>query len=158
MIVELLVALQMAVDVKPIEPKTVDPGSVTILGDTEYGPPLKAGDLPARLKVVRGMLDDQLIDYGSARFKRVQVGSIGPRLLVCGEVNSRNRMGGYTGWTPFVAMVPREERPVLHILQAPLGASGNDDIGELVFTSRCLSSEVHWFAGEFDVKLTAGGG
>jgi hypothetical protein len=154
MILALLISMQITGEVKPPAAVTVDPLSVVIASDTEYGPALKPSDLPPRFAKIRELFDDQLIDYGSARFKRVVVGSIGPRLVVCGEVNSKNRMGGYTGWEPFVAMIPPELPPVLHILEGPLGSAANAEVPQLVFKSRCLSDTVAWMPGEYDLRLT----
>lgn len=76
----------------------------------------------------RSILDDKLVDYSSARLRqfravrapRVYYSDGGnprivpflhrgePRTIFCGEVNSRNRMGGYTGWQQ-VAIQPEEE-------------------------------------------------
>lgn len=61
---------------------------------------------------VRAAFDAELIDYPSARFRDVYVsrnpaaeaerGSPGPGYL-CGYINSRNQLGGYTGWKRFMA-------------------------------------------------------
>lgn len=42
-----------------------------------------------------------LIDPSSAQFRNVEIGHEG---AVCGEVNGKNRMGAYVGFTRFVAM------------------------------------------------------
>ena len=49
---------------------------------------------------VRAGLETQLLDYPTARFRNVRVQKSGDSL--CGEVNSKNRMGAYSGWTPFL--------------------------------------------------------
>lgn len=57
----------------------------------------------------RRWLELGLVDYESARFSEVRIVLVSadrrnPRnvvLAVCGLVNSRNRMGGYTGFRPF---------------------------------------------------------
>lgn len=61
------------------------------------------------LRAARSWLQLSLVDYESARFMNVQMVLISPDrrnrrnvvLAVCGQVNSRNRMGGYTGFHPF---------------------------------------------------------
>jgi len=75
----------------------------------------------AALPAARAAFDKEMIDYPSARFQEVHgriVKSVyasddgqsdkvpwthrgGPILVLCGEVNGKNHMGGYTGWTPF---------------------------------------------------------
>jgi hypothetical protein len=69
----------------------------------------------------RASLDEVLTDYPSARFRSVQARLVrsvyaddegqsnkvpwmhrgGVVLVICGEINTKNRMGGYTGWEPF---------------------------------------------------------
>lgn len=52
----------------------------------------------AQLAVARRLLDDQLLDYRSARFKDVH----GSTTHICGSVNARNRLTAYVGWQSFV--------------------------------------------------------
>lgn len=56
---------------------------------------------------VRKTLDDQLLDYPAARFRNVRAAYLesgGPDTVrLCGEINPRNRAGGYNGWQPFAA-------------------------------------------------------
>lgn len=57
---------------------------------------------PASLQSeIKDHLDTVLIDGASARFRWQPVKS--PRVY-CAHVNSRNRMGGYTGWRLFYVM------------------------------------------------------
>ncbi|RYG20179.1 MAG: hypothetical protein EON96_01545 [Caulobacteraceae bacterium] len=66
-------------------------------------------DVDAELEAAKAWLQLSLVDYESARFMRVQVALVSPNrraprevvLVVCGLVNGRNRMGGYTGFQPF---------------------------------------------------------
>lgn len=51
---------------------------------------------------VKGQLDTQLHDYRSARFRNVHVNDMDQ--VLCGEVNSKNQMGAYAGWTPFMTV------------------------------------------------------
>ncbi len=63
----------------------------------------------AELEAARAWLQRSLVDYDSSRFMEVQVVLVSPNrrnrrevvLAVCGLVNARNRMGGYTGFQPF---------------------------------------------------------
>ena len=58
----------------------------------------------------RSWLELNLIDYQSAQFRQVRVVLMSPDRrnrrqvvpVVCGLVNARNRMGGYTGYQPFM--------------------------------------------------------
>lgn len=56
----------------------------------------------AALAKVRRALDDQLFDYPSARFREVYfTPTPSGDVLVCGEVNAKNRMGAFIGWKGF---------------------------------------------------------
>lgn len=44
-----------------------------------------------------------LVDPDSAQWRNVAAYQVGAFALVCGEVNFKNRMGGYVGYTNFVA-------------------------------------------------------
>ena len=45
---------------------------------------------------------DQLIDPGSAQFRNVHTVSSAAGSRVCGEINGKNRMGAYAGFTRFI--------------------------------------------------------
>lgn len=54
----------------------------------------------------REMLKADLVDPGSAQFRNVEV-----RLaVVCGEMNAKNRMGGYVGFGKFYADTHSREK------------------------------------------------
>lgn len=44
-----------------------------------------------------------LLDPSSAMFRNLQVKSFAEGYVLCGEVNAKNRYGGYVGFQPFVA-------------------------------------------------------
>ena len=48
-------------------------------------------------------IESQLKDPESAKFKNMRVSIINPK-VVCGEVNSKNSFGGYTGFQKFVSV------------------------------------------------------
>lgn len=59
---------------------------------------------------VKAMVTDELSDPDSAKFRRVFIsefeegkGTATAVLSLCGEVNAKNRMGGYVGYRRFVA-------------------------------------------------------
>lgn len=82
-------------------------GAALIAGAVLYSSGALKGMLsePDHIKAVR----DRLFDPASAEFRNVRTGS---RIDVwCGEVNSKNRMGGYVGWRAFVAFPPIDGRP-----------------------------------------------
>lgn len=53
------------------------------------------------IEKARVRLDTDLADYPSARFRNVIAQGSSERAKFCGEINSRNRMGGMTGWQRF---------------------------------------------------------
>lgn len=72
-----------------------------------------SGPVPsASIEQARTVLDDALIDYSRARFRNVRAVIVDgtedhtarpiKAVVFCGEVNAPNRMGGMTGWTPFM--------------------------------------------------------
>lgn len=110
----------------------------------QAGPPVSAtaGELHERaqaaLPAVREALDGALTDYPSARFRNVQARLVrsvystdegqsnkvpwthrgGVVLVFCGEINAKNRMGGYTGWEPFGIQPAQTDIVVLHQFDA----------------------------------------
>lgn len=64
------------------------------------------------LAAARQTLDNDLADYPSARFRNVTAERTGNSIAFCGEVNSRNRMGGMTGWQRFW-MIPNYPLPMI---------------------------------------------
>lgn len=62
---------------------------------------------PSTITETRGILDDRLVNYPETRFRNVRYVKTGfaggPKNVMgfCGEMNTQNRMGGYTGWSPF---------------------------------------------------------
>lgn len=50
----------------------------------------------------RSTVRSDLYDADSAQFRNEQVYRPDGRTVVCGEVNSKNRLGGYSGFQPFI--------------------------------------------------------
>lgn len=74
------------------------------MAGTAFGSP----DRPkadAAVRAAHPVLDGELRDYPSARFRNVHVVKIGmttgPEYWICGEVNAKNAYGAYTGWAAF---------------------------------------------------------
>lgn len=62
-------------------------------------PPARPARAPEPIfEAARQALDTRLFDYPSARFRGVKSAVF----VICGEVNSRNRLGAYTGWQSFM--------------------------------------------------------
>lgn len=53
----------------------------------------------------RAALDSRLLDYPSARFRGVTAHVAGKAVTFCGQVNAKNRSGGYVGWEAFGVFV-----------------------------------------------------
>lgn len=50
----------------------------------------------------RSELKLKLYDAESAQFRNEKVFKVNGTTLVCGEINAKNRLGGYSGFQPFV--------------------------------------------------------
>ena len=63
------------------------------------------------------VIDATLLDYSSARFRNVRAvlhldwRSWHRDFYICGEINSKNGMGGYTGWQSFVVTEDKSGLP-----------------------------------------------
>ena len=55
------------------------------------------------INIVKSTIKSTLKDPESAKFKNMRVSIINPK-VVCGEVNSKNSFGGYTGFQKFVSV------------------------------------------------------
>lgn len=82
-----------------ILPGTGDPAPVSPEETTRY--------IEAALPKARDLLDRELIDYPSARFRDVRASGapLGLNATFCGFINARNRAGGFTGWEPFLLSI-----------------------------------------------------
>lgn len=59
----------------------------------------KKGTSPSEIQIAKDTLAAQLTDPESARFRSIVLDKSG---AVCGEFNSKNRAGGYTGFRRFL--------------------------------------------------------
>ena len=100
-------------------------GSSAMLPDQSPAPisdpapqtPAAVMEVEAAVALGRTLLDEQLTDYPSARFRNVSVREAHLRyradqplvrvILFCGQINMRNRMGGMTGWQQFALKANR---------------------------------------------------
>lgn len=113
---------------------------------------------------VRRVLDDSLLNYPETRFRNVRFVRTGftggPSSVTgfCGELNTQNRMGGFTGWSPFfVSATPlREGMPDrLHIL----GRRGTlddymDGFTDRLVTTFCVTSPTNLSEEDFSAALS----
>jgi hypothetical protein len=83
-------------------PKTLAAASACALASCHYVPGTEA----ALFHEAEGAIKEILIDADSAEFRKLEAKNteLEGFATVCGEVNSRNRMGGYTGFKRFIAM------------------------------------------------------
>lgn len=95
------------------------------------------------------ILDERLVDYKSARFKNVRAvflqtwNSFERSYFICGEINSHNRMGGYTGWKTFIIDAMEKDKP-------PEFYPGDSDIGVTEIPAYCTSHEFFRTVFDFD--------
>jgi hypothetical protein len=105
---------------------------------------------------VRNKLDGQLVDYPGTRFKNVRA-TYSPRLpgkpdrlSFCGELNAKNRMGGYGGWTTFV-YTPEDSGLLL--------IGGQDAMRGLpsapIVARICDPAIVHWLPNDYTADFAS---
>lgn len=87
--------------------------------------PLSAGAFLASHS--RGLLEGYLLDYPATRFRKVyphryEAGPGKPFWYLCGEINTKNGLGGYTGWDTFAITVEGDDR-----IAITLGTDGPGD-------------------------------
>ena len=76
---------------------------------------------PEHVKAIIARFEDQLVDPSSAQIRRMRQGwgdkttGEGRFLIVCGELNAKNRQGGYNGFTVFMYAphMPAPDLPTL---------------------------------------------
>ncbi len=61
-------------------------------------------DDSALLKRAKAAVKEQLNDADSAKFRNLKVRNGDKGKIVCGEVNAKNRFGGYVGFQHFIAI------------------------------------------------------
>lgn len=75
----------------------------------------------ARIDLARNAVKEKLSDPGSAQFRNDRITEAEPGIkakggfYVCGEVNAKNRMGGYTGFTQYVASIIKTDTAYVEI-------------------------------------------
>lgn len=97
----------------------------------------------AFIKAVKKETDQILLDYSTARFRDVRLASSDRTL--CGEVNSKNRLGAYVGWQRFsAAESPGGGPPIVAIGDASSYAHIKCDVlqGQLSLAKRDLSERM----------------
>lgn len=57
---------------------------------------------PTTLAKLLTAVSDQLRDPESSRFRRITVGNSSTLKAICGEVNGKNAMGAYAGYSTFI--------------------------------------------------------
>lgn len=71
---------------------------------------------PEFAKAIMTQIEDELVDPYSAQIRRMRQGwmdnytGAGRTLLVCGELNGKNRQGGYNGFSPFMYVPYRKDK------------------------------------------------
>lgn len=81
------------------------------------------GCTPAEHKAAQNAVKLQLLDPGSAEFRAVETKWVRQSRVVCGEVNAKNRLGGYVGFRAFVYF-PDQDSAFLATDEGPKKFSG----------------------------------
>lgn len=83
--------------------------------------------------------DAKLIDGASARYKWPNEDRGG--VVYCGWVNAKNRMGGYTGWSPFISVGGHEDGPKgdgsYAVGQIYIGSDNNEGADNAIIAKFC---------------------
>ncbi|MGE6320574.1 hypothetical protein ACQKEF_09885 [Pseudomonas oryzihabitans] len=75
----------------------------------------------SKIELARKAVKEKLNDPDSAQFRNDRVTEAEPGVkakggfYVCGEVNAKNRMGGYTGFTQYVASIIKTDTAYVEI-------------------------------------------
>lgn len=116
---------------------------IAIAGPAHSAPAAKQAPHGPQVASLRQGFDETLIDYGSARFKDVRLATDG--VATCGLVNSKNRMGGYTGWTPFYAMALPSSPAIITL--------GGDSSSLSVVTAMCGRADLKWLPVDLSDRI-----
>lgn len=122
-----------------IIPGSGDPIPVTQAETARY--------VTAVLPKARDLLDRELIDYPSARFREVRASGapLGLSATFCGFINARNRAGGFTGWEPFMLRIS-DGSEALYV--------GTEGAAPDMIKVLCLASRRVLVDGDFSDRLT----
>lgn len=99
------------------------------------GAPSVPSSQQAFLDRVKTELQNEMFDYPSARFQNVRLATQGD--IICGEVNGKNQLGAYTGWSPFV-----------------FSDDGTGGLVRLPATRPCGEPPEDWLEGDISSALT----
>lgn len=100
-------------------------------------------------KLIRSIVMNVLIDPMSAQFGGIKASVYINKVVVCGLVNSKNQMGGYTGMSPFMmhARIGRADFSLIEI------AATNRDRETLM--SLCMARGASFTQADFAITWTA---
>jgi hypothetical protein len=85
---------------------------------------------------VENFVKNELKDPDSAKFKNLIAGKFSDgRIAVCGEVNSKNSFGGYTGFTLFMVRVSASD-------ELESGGFGDDEFFTSFIDRTCIPVRV----------------
>lgn len=91
------------------------------------------------------LMKDSLNDYPSARFRNAFIHYLKidgtKHFAMCGQLNAKNRFGGYVGWKEFVS-VSRDNEWQLGI--------GDNIGGAALIAAHCMMGEEHWISDDKD--------
>lgn len=122
-----------------ILPGTGDPAPISREETARY--------IESALPKARDLLDRELIDYPSARFREVRASGapLALNATFCGLINARNRAGGFTGWEPFLLSISERDEALY------VGAEGS---AAVMIPGLCGASRRVIIDGDFSEKLT----
>jgi hypothetical protein len=91
----------------------------------------------AETKLIQAAVADKLIDPSSPMFKMYPLSAKGDKY--CGEVNAKNRFGGYTGYTVFTIFIDRDAKGKVTGVFHPSIDGKDDTLIAMLMRSRCMT-------------------
>lgn len=84
---------------------------------------------------VRTALRENLRDPASAQFRWLP--RVDGEILYCGFVNAKNAFGGYTGFVPYLAILPGEDAQSGHVTIFEIGSGDADGFSNRFILTQC---------------------
>ena len=73
--------------------------------------------------IIENSVKEHLIDPDSAKFSEIRASIDRGEIAVCGSVNAKNRMGGYTGKAPFYGLLKKSGGASVFLVLSDIEAS-----------------------------------
>jgi hypothetical protein len=89
-------------------------------------------------KIIQSVVADNLLDPSSPMFKMYPLSKKGDKY--CGEINAKNRFGGYTGYTVFAVFIDRDANGKVTGASHPSIDGKRDALIAMLMRSGCMTN------------------